>query len=438
MRKTQILTVFILLFSMFFAFEASAAEQEDVDLSKVENVYVYNIENDKVLYSKNSSDRVYPASTVKVMTGVIALEHYKGDYSKKITVTKDSLGGFKGKSTQLKSGEEVTVENLLYAVICGGYNDAANVLAYEIAGSHEAFVEMMNEKAKELGMNNTNYANAYGYSDTDMYSTAEDTAILAKYAYNINDYMKMANTVRYVMDSTNKTKTRYVYNSNYLIATNVETKYKNAEVMGMNAGSTVEGGHVLVTTVIRNGMTNIYVLMGAQYDEENIYSYIASKDLINWSYENFAYRKIVDRSEMVCEIEVKLSSQVDYVVLLPDQTIEVYLPTSVDIQKDIERKIELYDKKPEAPLRAGHIAGEMTLIYEGEEIGKVNLITKNNVDRNGFLYILARIETLTKSSKFKIAIWVVVIVLILYGLMIIYRRRRFSRQKYKYNRYRRK
>ena len=103
----------------------------------------------------------------------------------------------------------------------------------------------------------------------------------------------------------------------------------------MNAGSTVEGGHVVVTAVKKEGMTNIFVLMGGNYDDENVYSYIAANELIDWSFENFEYKKILDSGEMVCEIDVNLSGQVDYVVLSPAKTIEYFLPSSVDIKKTV-------------------------------------------------------------------------------------------------------
>lgn len=437
MRKFAILSVFIIALLCILSVSAGA-KSELPDLSKVQNVYVYNLENDTVLHSKNETDRIYPASTAKIMTGILAVEHYNERYGELITVTKESLGSYKGKNLKLKDGEVLTAENLLYAAICGGVNDAANVLAYEIAGSHEAFVDMMNAKAKEIGMNDTYYTNAYGYSDPSMFTTAKDTAILAKYAYLVPGYMDICGAVRYVLPETNMSKARYVYNSSYLVATNAETKYRNKEAQGMNAGSTVEGGHVVVTCVSKNGMTNFYVLMGGHIDEENIYSYTAANELIKWSYENFEYKKIIDTSEMICEIEVGLSSQVDYVVLSPEKTIEHYLPVSVDVSKEIKREIKLNDDKLNAPIEAGYVAGSVILTYNGEKLAEVNLVTKNNVDRNGILYILARIQSFTKSSKFKVVLLIAGIILALYIMSAAAKKIRGNRYRYKYNRYKRR
>ncbi|MBE6718811.1 MAG: D-alanyl-D-alanine carboxypeptidase [Ruminococcaceae bacterium] len=436
-KKILFLFAFILLFSSLLMLSVSA-EEETPDTSKVENIYVYNIENDKVLYTKNQKDKIAPASTVKMMTGIIAIEHYKDRFGDTITIKKESLEGCLGKKIYLKEGENVTVEDLINATVCGGANDAANVLAYEIAGSVDAFVTMMNDKAKSIGMKNTNYTNPNGYSDASMYTTAEDTAILAKYVYQNVEFMDICSKTFYTMPKNNISKTRYVYNSNYFIGTNVETKYKNSEVKGMNAGSTVEGGGVLVTSVSKKGITNIYVMMGAQQDESNIYSYLTADKFIDWSYDSFGYKKIVDPGEMVCEMEVKLSSTVDYVVLSPDKTIEVYLPSSVDLNKDIKREIKLFEKKLEAPVGAGHVAGTMTLTYEGKVIGEVNLVTKNNVDRNGFLYLMARIESLTKSPKFKITIFCVIACVLIYSVSTVYAKSRRSKYRYKYTNKRKK
>lgn len=412
---------------------AVGAETELPDLSMVQNVCVYNIENDRVLYSKGEADRVYPASAAKIMTGVLATEFYKDRYSELITVTEASLGEFKGKNIKLKAGEMVTVENLLYAAIVGGANDAANVLAYEMSGNHEIFVGVMNNKAAELGMANTHYTNPFGYSDPDMYTTAEDTVLLAKYAYYVQEYMDICTTVRYVFPETNTSKVRYIYNSNYLLATNVETKYRDKDAIGMNAGSTVEGGHVLVTAAAREGVTNLYVLMGGSYDDENIYTYKAAPELIDWSFDSFEYKKILDSGEMVCEIAVDLSSQVDYVVLSPEKSVEWFLPSSVDTEKDIIRTVKLDKKSIDAPFEAGYVAGSITLSYNGETLAEVDLITKNTVDRNGFLYLLARIQQFTKSSKFKMIIMCVLAVVLIYVFAYIYKKTRSKRYRYRYH-----
>ena len=432
-KRIFIFGILCVIFASLFVFGANAKDVPD--LSRVNSVCVYNVENNRVLHKKNESERIAPASTVKIMTGILAVEHYKDRFGETVTATNKSIGSYQGKNIGLKNGELVTVENLLYAVIVRGANDAANVLGYEIAGSHDAFLQMMNNKAKELGMNNTLYTNTSGYYDSSMYTTASDTMLLAKYAYANDTYMQICSTEKYVIPPTNKIgQDRYLHNSNYLIATNEQKQYKNTMAKGMNAGSTNEGGDVVVTATSKNGMTNLFVVMGGSIDGENIYSYTAVNELIDWSYENFEYVKIVDTSEMVCEAKVNLSSNVDYVVLSPENEFEYYLPVTVDPEKDITRNVVLYRDEFTAPLDAGFVAGTMTLIYDGQEIGTVNLVTKNNVDRNGFLYFLARIKTFTKSSTFMTIILSVAGILVLYIFISIYRKIQKNRYKYRYRR----
>jgi len=189
--------------------------------------------------------------------------------------------------------------------------------------------------------------------------------------------------------------------------------------------------------VSKKSMTNIFVVMGGAYDDENIYSYYAVNDMIKWSYKHYGYRRILDSGEMICEIDVNLSSQVDYVVLSPEKSIEYYLPATVDIEKDIVRNIELYQDSLDAPIDSGYVAGKITLVYGGNVIGEANLITKNSVDRNSFLYILARIKNVTSSPKFKIVAWTFFIVLALYLGIKIYNKTRSKRYRYKYRNKRR-
>ena len=405
------------------------------DLSRVQNVCVYNLENERVLYSKNEKTKVYPASTAKLMTGIIAVEFYEGRFSDLVTVTEEALKGSKGKNIKLKAGEMLTVGDLIYATVVGGANDAANVLAYEISGTHEIFIDLMNNKAAELGMTNTYYTNPHGYSDPAMHTTAEDTILLAKYAYFNQEFMEISSTVRYTLPETNTSKKRYIYNSNSLISTNVDTKYRNKSAMGMNAGSTLEGGYVAVTAVAKSGTTNLFVVMGGGYDEENIYSYKAINELITWAFENYSYKKILDSGELICELPVRLSSQTDYAVLSPEKSIEYFLHIDTNISEEIKREVQLDYESLEAPVTAGFSAGRITLTYKGEVLETVELVAKNSVDRNSFLYLLARIQNFTKTPKFKITVACIIAVVLIYAGAAVYKLTRGNRYRYEYPRF---
>lgn len=411
--------VCVIFTALFFVLNISALDEPDV--SKAESVCVYNLENDKMLFSKGENESVSPASAAKMMTGVLACEHFKDRADETVTITEESLKGYRGKNISLKAGETVTVRDLLYAVICGGANDASYVIAYQVSGSVGAFVDQMNSKASELGMKDTVFTNPSGYFDSNMRTTANDVLKLAKYAYGNESYMKMSSEVSYTMPKTDSHKERYIYNSNYLISTNIEKKYRNSEAMGMSAGMTLEGGNVVVTAVSKNGMTDFYIIMGVQSDDEKIYAYTIANELIDWSYKSYAYVKVIDAGEMVSEAKVNLSRDVDYVMLSPEKSLELFLPADINVEKDIERVTVLNKDEFDAPVEAGAVVGSIALKYKGEEIGRVDLVTKNSVDCNEFLYVLARIQSFTRNKNFKIALIVAAVVFVLYILLSVRR-----------------
>ena len=134
-------------------------------------------------------ERIFPTSTVKIMTGIVAIEALGNDLQKEVVITKEMLSQVAGNNIGLKSGEVVTVEQLLYGTLVNSANDTAIALAYAAYGSVEAFVAKMNEKATWLGAYDTYYANPTGMHNDAMVTTVADTAAIAKYAYSLPLYM---------------------------------------------------------------------------------------------------------------------------------------------------------------------------------------------------------------------------------------------------------
>ena len=142
-----------LLFAvLLFPLSALAEPYEKEDELASPHIAVYNTVNDRLVYQKGANEKILPASTAKIMTGILALEHFEGRLDTKVTVTTAALRGLEGSAVlNLKAGEEIPVRDLLYVMLVAGMNDAANVLAIEIAGSIVDFVSLMNQKAKEIG-----------------------------------------------------------------------------------------------------------------------------------------------------------------------------------------------------------------------------------------------------------------------------------------------
>jgi len=262
---------------------------------------------------------VYPTSTVKLMTAIVAYEKLSENLDMKITVTKDMLKEVAGNNIGLSEGEIVTAEQMLYVLLVNSANDAAIILAYAAYGSIEAFVAQMNEKASQLGAYDTYYANPTGMHNDAMVTTARDTAIIAKYAYSIPMLIEITSTPKYVMEATNVSDYRNIYNRNCLISKYYNTSYYYDKAIGMNAGSTNQGGYCIAAVAEdpANGLTYLVVIMDAGGDDGTIYSYINAIELFDWAFEAYRYTEVLSTSRFVCELKVELSSTLDYVTLVP-------------------------------------------------------------------------------------------------------------------------
>lgn len=380
---------------------------------------VYNIENDQFIFNKDMDKVIYPASTVKLMTAILAVEALGEQLNRKITVTSDALSGVQGNNIALKRDEVLTVEQLLYALICGCANDAANVLAVEVAGSVEGFVAMMNEKAKEIGAENTNYTNPTGMHHPAMVTTAADTAKIAAYAYKYELIVDISSEEKYIIGETNKQSQRTIFNKNSYFSTYMEYKYLWKVPRGLNAGYTAEGGYCIATSASRDGLTYIVVVMGARADEEEIYSYSEAAELIKWALYAYEYVKVLTTSDMICEIPVLLASKVDYVMLFPSENVELYLPVDVDISNDIQLTWQTDTDSFIAPVSEGQVGGRLTITYNGNSLGTYELITRNSVNRNNFLYILDLAKGLIDTPQFRTVVIIIIVLIVGYVVLLI-------------------
>ena len=196
-----------------------------------------DLDSGRILYEKNAEQRRLIASITKIMTAIVAIE--EGDLTEKITVGEEVLSMY-GTNIYVEVGEKMKLRDLLYGLLLRSGNDASVVIAKAIAGSEEKFVDMMNQKAKEIGMKNTTFKNPHGLDEeSENYSTAYDMALLSKYAYKNKTYRNIVSTNKYEV-STGK-KTYLWYNRNKLLTT-----YEYCT--GGKNGYTPRAGKTLVTT----------------------------------------------------------------------------------------------------------------------------------------------------------------------------------------------
>ncbi len=398
---------------------------DDVQIENVRAACVYNVENETFVYNKNADAISFPATTVKVMTAILAMEALGDEMDRQIELTRDHFSGPKGASVALRNGEIVTVKDLIYALLVGNASDAANALAFEIAGGTEQFVEMMNNKAREIGCVNTNFTNPSGVHNANMHTTARDMALITAYASKINHLVEISTVERYTMEATNKSNKRTIFNRNCFFSSYAEYAYVWSVPQGINAGVTEDAGYCISTTATRDGLTYAVVILGAISADNNIFSYSEAAKLISWVFKAYSYRTVIGTSDAICEIPVKLSSKDDSIALYPEKDVELFLPNSMDIKSELELNYTLDSEFLEAPISDGTQVGTVTVSFKGDTLGTFKLVTGVNVSRNNILFVLDMVKKfLTSTPVIMLAIIAVVIAIGYIVLLIIARRKR--------------
>ncbi len=268
--------VLICLFIFFMPFRVLALNTSDSAVSSI----VMDIDSKRILYENNANEKKLIASITKIMTCIIAIE--EGNLNKNVKAGEEILKMY-GTSIYLELNEKMKLIDLLYGLMLRSGNDASVVIAKEIAGSEEKFVEMMNEKAKELGMTNTIFSNPHGLDEeTKNYSTAKDMAILTSYAYSNKTYRKITGTETYSVKTANKS---YLwYNRMKLLG---DYKY----CTGGKNGYTPSAGKTLVTTHKKNDL-NIVIVSLYDNDEYNNHERLAE-----YAFNNYEKYNIVDKND---------------------------------------------------------------------------------------------------------------------------------------------
>ncbi len=354
-----------------------------------------------VLLDQNAHDKMYPASLTKIMTALLTLEAVsKGQLTmeQKITVSSTAMSGLDedGSTAGIVAGEEISVQDLLYCLMVVSANEAANILAEAVAGSVNAFVEMMNQKADELGCENTHFVNPSGLHNPNHYTTAWDVYLITCAAMQYEQFMPICNTKAYDVPATNKSEPRELHSTNYLISTWRNTGYFydrediNAYAEGVKTGTTDEAGHCLVSTAVCGDRRVISVVMGAGVqetaDETRILSFSETIRLFDWSFDNFSMQTVLTEDELIQEVPVDLSKETNCVIVHPKCDAQALLPNGVELS-ELTRTVKLNDEVVDAPVAAGDELGQITVSYNGVDYVTVPLLALSDVNANRFMVV---------------------------------------------------
>ena len=447
MKKTLLsaLLFFSLLVTQLATPAALAAEGDGAGTSStVESMYIQAkaailVDDDygEILYEQNAHEKNYPASITKVMTTLLVLEAVdRGEAALTDIVTvgdEVNLGiGEGGSGVGLKEGEQLSLEDLLYCALTASANEACNALAQYLCGDVATFVERMNQRAAELGMEDTHFANTHGYHDENHYTTAYDIYLMCHEAMQNPTFRTIVSSVGHEVPATNMSEARSLHETNALVSTWRITGYWYQYATGIKTGSTPEAGYCLASSATKGDRHLIAVVLGAENPKNadgstNRLQFSESTRLLEMGFNDFSRQTILDETDRdFPEVAVTLSSGADYVTVQPSGALEATLPNDI-VMENFERKVDL-PAEVEAPVEAGEKLGTVTLTYDGQEYGTLDLVATASVERSELLYRLDRIQ------RFFDQLWVKIVLAVLAVLIVflILRRLILGRSRSRY------
>lgn len=358
---------------------------QDLELYSKSAILVDN-DSGKILYGKNENAKVYPASTTKVLTAILALENL--DITSSVVVSKEAVNLPYGSSNAaLKQGEVISVKDLLYALMLKSGNDCANVLAEAVSGSIDNFVELMNSKLAELGCTNSHFANAHGYHDDNHYTTAKDMMKILSYAIQNEEFIKLISTSSYSIEPTNKTsEKRFYQNTNRLILTKEDSYLSRyyEYCVGGKTGYTDEAGRTLVAYAKKDDKNLLIGVFDATTSGTQDVRYTDAITLFDYGFDNFEKTKLLDKTNYAFSY-TNMETDLTYNYQIKD---DVYALSKIDTDSPlvIDYVVNLdYDKL--------NTFNETSTDYIGQTAGNITINFKqdNNEYSKNFDLVLTNI-----------------------------------------------
>ena len=420
--RKAIIVMVILIISMTQTTDTFALSKEDMTIdSKI--LYMVELNSNTIMYDVDSEKRIYPASITKLITAMLIIENL--DLNEQITVT--GLNVPSDESTmKLQEGEVLTVEQMLWGILVFSANDACYVLADKIAGSAEGFAVLMNEKAKEIGVTDTNFVTSSGIHADNHYSTAKDLALIMEAAMEYDLIKKIMSTPEYTIPATNKFKAREMKNSNALLSgykdlhvtidgKNVPAKVKYP-VMGKTGYETTVG-YNLLNVAENNGMRILTVTIGA---DDKFGRFEDTLDLLGYAFDNYETIIFVEKGEKLGRIPVEMGSTLKVPVVTENG---LYITKDKKFtEEEITYELKSY-KKWKAPIKEGQELGVVESYVDGKLTGTLPFYAARD-EKVGGPWTKKGITDGTF-----ILICVMVGLIVIFGILVAIRRRNLKRNR---------
>lgn len=378
----RITTVFFMITCMLLSVwnsSAFAEEKQSTDLvNQVRSAILIERDTGNILYEKNSNQELPPASMTKIMTMLLimeAIDEGKLSWTEKIRAS-EYAASMGGSQIFLEPGEEMTTKEMLKGIAIGSGNDASVAMAERIAGSEQAFVEKMNEKAKELGLKNTHFKNTTGLPVSGHYSTAHDMAIMAKELLKYEDITKFTGLYEaYLRENTDK--------KFWLVNTNKLVRFYPG-VDGLKTGFTSEAKYCLTATAQKNGMRVIAVVFGAPTSKERN---AQVTKMLDYAFSQYETHPLLKRNQLVGKAHVS-KGKVKSVDAVTSEPLSL-LTKKGEKTENIEKKI-VFNKDLNAPIQKGDKVGSIKLMKAGKVMLESPIVAKQAVPEAGWWTLYKR------------------------------------------------
>ena len=424
MKKFRFLPLLLIICLLFSSIPAYAQYEPLFDVQS-KAVYLVNLDTGNVIYEKNADAKMYPASLTKIMTAIVVLENIDDLDGTEITFKPYLEVMMSEKNAQyggislggLYRGDTLTARELLYAMMLPSANEAAVILAdYVGDGSLDYFYDLMNQKAQELGCTGTHFSSANGLHEADNYTTAKDMYLITRYAMQNPDFAEIVSTTFYDGGLNIKGQNLYWNTTNKMMVKG--SGYYYPYITGVKTGTTEEAGRCIVTTASRDGYSYLMVVMGAPMEGDTNIAMEETQKLYDWVFLTFRVKTITEQGESLVEVPLKLSWNKDHLKLMSGERFQALIPDDIDVASlTTEYELPNYIK---APIKKGDFVGYLHFSLAGEELGQVELVSMENVDRNIFLFYVDLLSTMLRAYWFKfVVVFAVLSTLCYVGLMFL-------------------
>ncbi|MBR0179288.1 MAG: D-alanyl-D-alanine carboxypeptidase [Firmicutes bacterium] len=357
-----------LIIIIYLAFCGTARAADELSL-QCKSALLLDGASGQVLYEQNADEKCYPASVTKIMTMVLIMEAVNAgtiSLDDVVTVSQEAAD-MGGSQVYLYPGEQRSVDEMMIAIAVGSGNDAAYAMAEFVGGTYGNFIQMMNDKAAELGMSGTHFVNPHGLHDDDHYTTASDLGKLAFYAAGLPGLLDYTSIYEYEFRPEPNLLT--LWNTNRLL------KWYDGAI-GMKTGYTEEAGRNLVAVAERDGLRLISVVLGCGERQGH---FRESMDLLNYGFNTFTRQVIYEKGTKVAQIPVSKgeSDSVDLVAAV-DAGYTCRKAETAEITQSTALQESL-----SAPVARGDVGGVLTLYKDGRELQTVDLVAASDVPKGG-------------------------------------------------------